>query len=812
MAKRKEIDSERVKKEALLVCAYIDEIKKISQSEFADQVNSDRFTVNKWRNGTREIHINSLRDFLLHHSGLYYEIMNLRNVPQLIYDLGPYPWLNSRYDSRESLHPEFYDKYKTNLFENELCAIPTYENITKFLTKGKPSHIFIQGQIATGKSSLTELLIRFWQVEYPNRKIIVLPLAGSYNYGDHWQRVNAVKQFFRQISALANRSRQKCLIVIEDWHENFAGKRDNFGFLEQPSINLRDYDVIVTSRPGSSIEEKEDFFQKRFEKWSGLVCNRYELDSSITAQILVKSSFDEQLTDTQKLQWQHLFRRLGNSLVGLAAALYEFQKGETKDINMNLAFRAVNGEIENIFNPDGSNFKFGEISSSKKTLLTIWMLGGLEVEVSKSQLQELLDSRDLSAEIKGLERLKEIYLREDGGIICSRHPAWGQLTMKSVDEFNLFGSLKKQLIEDLLCGADASSLSEADQLVLNNSVITALIYGVLHHKLAQPGRLGFLCTGKHMHDEYAQAARRFLNNASFDKTQLEEKAKLLIGIASCTRRFNCNDFQQMQKLLSEGEAAVLEAFKIENSLRIQGEFEQIEDPKGATLYQIAYFQSMRGDLQGALKSFNESAEFDLQNERFQGAAMSAIRAGIMLTYLKEFDEAKIHYGNAETWLDNYKQIPDHEELIFLRFTGNLWHARFELALSNRKIKDAREYLDKFEYFSLQANIGMDRNIYEARISLATLDFDKALVSAEKGIFDADETKTVERYWMCRRTIGDAYYGLNKIDQALNSYREILPELGESTESLYIDLKHARSRAVAISKGISGAEYFKSAVV
>jgi hypothetical protein len=130
-------------------------------------------------------------------------------------------------------------------------------------------------------------------------------------------------------------------------------------------------------------------------------------------------------------------------------------------------------------------------------LLAAWMLGGLEGTFGKAELGALLDMTDVQNLLQMLENNKENFVTEKGVFRCGRHPAWCLLVMRAVDA--------AQGLETLSVSLRSRLLQSSKRPDLKVKTLTSYLFAMLYHRIMPPDELGFMCSGPHMHEEFADA-------------------------------------------------------------------------------------------------------------------------------------------------------------------------------------------------------------------------------------------------------------------------------------------------------------------
>ena len=638
-----------------------------------------------------------------------------------------------------------------------------------------------------------ELLLIDWRQSHPSGKVIVLPLGGDYFAGGNWRTADAYHAFISVVSSTDYKNDDPHLIIIEDAHEIHVDSGRRYPFHSAERVDLANASLIVSSRPKDIERVCQDI-----EYWSSCELKRFKTDSGEIAASLVSTA----VTSAQdRAEFGQLYGSLGSNLISLAAAICQRNKEQDEPVTIELAFRAVSAELDRVFHPDTVIGQTHDIAQFKCGLLTVWMLGSVEAEFEATDLARLLNQHDVSQLVHFLETSKELFYSTDDMLSCARHPAWGQLVMRAVDQYD-----RLDLISDRLLGrflAPAPKVAERKDV----DCLTAFLFAVLYQKVMTPAQLGFMSTGRHMHDEFVRAGLLYVEGGEDRSGSISDRLPTLLQIGSGIRRSNPRDFDQRQLLLDQAGYFIDEAIELaERDLGVS----DFEDLPGQLLYEIGYLYFLRGDFESAVRAFRSSKLNELREvSRQRFGLMSGVLESVVLTCMGDLRAAKACLDDLIPILDLLEADTKIDRSGFNRFKANYYHARMEIALSERRSTEAISWINDFVAASEEGNQGGHRMLYDARVALLEREYEVARDHAINSMAQSVFGDSVERYYCVHRVLGDAYLGMGLRDSAVDSYRKVLPDRGQEPKYRDAETQIVQNRLVGIANGIEGEAILRS---
>lgn len=708
------------------------------------------------------------------------------------YELDEGSWLEYRRLRRGKLHPVDEETGDTQRLVNTSSCDAA---LTVIFDPDK-RHILLSGDIASGKSSTVELLVQAWQDRYPKSgRVTLLPLAGEFSSGAQWDRSAAHLSFMDKVEARAGQPRINHLFVVEDMHEHFFAGRAKFSFEKIKNVDLANCAVIVTTRSGMAEQ-----IMPMLLSWKNSRFERIETSADEIADKLISQNFHE----PREIQAFHsLYDYVGNSLIALSAALaFALSEGKTM-INIELAYQSVAAELSRVFDASGENTTYESNETDKLSLLVVWMLGGMEVEFLPAELAAILDEIDADTTIPKVQSFQEIFVQSNGRIRCKRHPAWGQLVMaalqdsKSADFRNIRQKLRTRLLSGL---TSANAPIDESEKAISNDILTLFLYTLLYQEVASTEWLGFMATGRHMHEEFALAGRHFIDGEFSINGKIENRSDLLLEIATSVRRSTTDDHEQRQELLKQCQLMIDEVTEIE--LERTGAT-RIEELGGRLLYEIGYLEMLSGDIEAANQKFHQSKLSDYAVPgRSQFGVMSAVVECITQVYLGNLMQAALIIDETDAVFEALSSDQSVDPVRLKRFIGNAMHAKFEVALAKKIASDARAFVQSYAAICAEVGQRYDTGVYLARIAILESDFSEAETLARGAIAQGVTTSSAEGYNSTYRTLGDALLGLGRIDEAKDAYSRVVSEDEDLQGFLDQEMATVVKRRIQIEQGLT----------
>lgn len=658
-------------------------------------------------------------------------------------------WLNFRI-GRRSVHPTQVGTRKPlPLIESSVLS-----PVTKNINEKTIIQYLISGQIATGKSSMVEIIIQAWRSNNPTGIVTVMPMGGDYSSGGGWITKDALSIFLKDAACASRDINKPHLLVIEDCHEFYIHNRSRYNF--EGNVDLSNVSVIATTRPPYDENILSDI-----EEWSGLRLCSIKTDAKETATRIIQSCVEGK---KRQAQFDRVFIELGGNLVALAAALLNEGEDGSKIVQKSLAYSAILEELEQVFDPESDHVQVltRDIGMLKTGLLAVWMLGAVECDFNAQDLCRLLNISDASAIIRSYESSKQIFPIGNRRFRCSQHPAWGQLTMRAVSEHDPLSHLSKWLGNWIL-----ESAKVENEKISQNYLVTFL-FGIIYQKILDPVDLGRMATSRRIYDEFVLAAEFYVEHGQNRSGPTEDTDDLLVEISSSKRRLNFENIELRQNQIEQADKDL--KMTIRNALRTTGK-KDLEELSGTVLYEAAYHYSRKGNLQEATLLFSISKEKDISKpgrERF--GVMSGVRESIMLTYQGKIDAASSCLNEIEPVLIDL--LSNEEDAILMRFKSNFIHAQMEIAFAHKNASKANFLIDKFMEASISTNSVKDRSMYDARVCLILEKFAIAKDITDNAVLLTNYTEHGEKLLTMTRIHGDSLLGLGRIEEAREEYRKI----------------------------------------
>lgn len=719
------------------------------------------------------------------------EMDRVRGIRPEVYDLTPERWQEYREQRRQHLHPHAIDSEKLQ----PLVEHPGYESAKEALFSKSHRHVLLTGPIASGKSSTVELLIADWKHENPGTwEVTLLPLSGEFSTGEDWIRSEAYREFLDKVEIRSQQLKRNNLFIIEDIHEYVFENRAMFTFEALRSIDLENSAIIVTTRPDQLEEVRTLISGWRGAKFTEVQVHGNEIATRLIAQ---NTTSIEQLSE-----FEHLFHQCGKSLVALAAALATAIKESSNVINIDLAYQAVSAEIDRIFDQRGANSSHDTKDTDKVSLLLVWMLGGMEVEFSAAELAILLDEIDAKTTLPKLVALQEVAQTATDRYRCLRHPAWGQLVMAALQNYDIryFENIRNRIVRRSISSLKAANAPVEDiEAEIRKDVLTTFFYSLLYHEISTTERLSFMATGRHMHEEFALAGRFFIEGGVSYKGPIENRSELMLEIATSIRRAQNDDHEQRQDLLQQCQIMLDEVVKLEKS---RLDTNEITELGGRVLYEVGYLEMLSGDIPAATSYLKQSKIVDLSTKgRELFGAMSAVVESITHVYLNDLQTAQTTLKEIESVFDRLKSDPSVNKTRLNRFFASFIHAKFEIAMAKKLPSEARKLAGEYEALCRDLGISTDINCYLARAAILDTDYSAALEFAHKAIALGASTTTAEGYSSTYRTLGDAYLGMGKLEEARVAYSKVVSEEANLQSFLDHEMATVISRRKMIDDGV-----------
>ena len=703
------------------------------------------------------------------------------------------PWRSFKRSRRHFVHPSIGSE--SNIVSEKVVL----HDLDRFI-HGEHNALLISGDVASGKSSICEILISSWRDKYgAYSPILVLPLSSDYVTGENWDRDTAIEKFSIELKKVAQLNDMNCLIIVEDAHEAFGDNQQRF-FLPELSVALNDRaKIVLTSRGGGPFEGllasvKEEFLERWAStfNWTTMATDSASVAASLTSRVA---------TVRHRPFFERLFFDLGKSLVGLAAALRIYQNDGKKVVNMELAFRSVKGEMDRLVDPEDDFVRSkGDISVVKAALCTAWMLGMTDGEFSEPQFAAMLGVTDASDFLRFLERRKEVSQLSDLRYRCLRHPAWGMLTLQAMDEYGELNRISKLIYDQCI-----SEVPYLDGKSPKNTA-EAVMSGILFNEIVPVADLSFVATGRFIHDEFARSANNLLSYGSTRTGPVSDPIGLRKAIVSSIRRYNPLDVELRQEMMDDAVAMMEQAIELAKSNE-QQTLESIGDTH--LLYEAGYIEHLHGDFRKAAQLFKQSRVLDQESE---GRLKYALQSGCVELKCAVYSEDMDYATELVEKLSDMANRLSHDasdQMDVARFLANFATAKFEYFMEKRSVNKCQQEIESYQRFVQAAGIVSRISIREARLSLLREDYGEAMRQITISKDQAAIWKEVELYNAVCRIEGDAHLGMEDTVNAVKSYRVILPNPELAIRHFDIETLRVRDRTELLASGTPENELLKS---
>jgi hypothetical protein len=758
----------------------------------------------------------TIKDFLISNQNINELLIDLRKEVSETKDYAKKAAENTKQTYRNLVTFEDWKKKKWkveragNKSQGEFNYIGTSEidNLIESFTENifsKGKHLIIKGDIGSGKSTIIEQIGDTLLKINPNIEIIILPLTHEFQLEEGWQRRDSCFEFNARIKEVCELKKTNTVFIVEDAHEGEGepGHKWAVKLNESLSVELSNVPMIVTTRP----DKFEDVKKCLSNSWKIEELEIYETaPEAIVKKIITKVSNLE--TTTRKLEEAYI--KCGKILLIFNEIINGWNKDKNKGTKEGdfviYAYKAVYEEIKRVL-PE----KFKGDVSAHLTLAILWMAGGLEISLEESFINSNFGiySENL---LKQLEKSNEIHRDDENKFVTRRHPAWGLLTIKALDVYKEFGSIRQAIRERFLKNLEEKLPPEKETEIKSAKPSVLLMTSLLKSKIIGVDSLGFYCSGKHINDEFVTAAGYDIDiRLSENDANKEELSVSLLSLAAYVRRSNAKglnayDPKQRQELINEGYERIVECIKIRE--KIFGKNLENDPRKGWVLYEESYYEFLKGDFSSSANGFRKSRQAEIESgkpERQPYAAISGVMEANSLIHDGKLNEA-------ENLLNEMLEILESnngDEKILPRFKSNIYGAYAELSLAQRDVKAALKYTEKYIEELERGGFDAKDSIYKARISLIRANGREAEELIEAALKDNDLMMDGESKILAHRILGDALLLQNKKDEAYIEYNKILPPKDYKLRYLDFNLGIIEKRMQKIEDGFSIKEAFEN---
>ncbi|WP_417308041.1 hypothetical protein [Devosia sp.] len=701
-------------------------------------------------------------------------------------------WQRFRQGGRRYLHPLANPGAPAKDLETAPLLPTEYtREVESYLHQNAQRTVLLLGDIASGKSSCVEYVTQQWLARGRERSVTILPLTGEFSEGAEWTVTRAARAFIDVLSAVEEREAEAHLFIVEDAHEGFKGARPLWteGVVRQFS-HLR---IIITSRSDTGKRVLDSIRSDWGIDDPAVVA----LLPSVTAKALADS-----VRTTNRVpvpgEMADLFPELGNNLFAFASALRVLQMNPSHALDLNLAYEAVTIELERLCEHPATqalSLQADGIEGFKATILLIWMLGAVDGSFEDYQIARMLNRTSVGQTLTYLISIEELFRDEKGALRGRRHPGWGSLVMKAVSESdkyeNFYYELKQRIQNRFSTDPAIKGASDAISLIL----FCAMSMGICSIRTT-----GFICIGQHLHESFLDASEMLRQAGFLDRWPVEDRAQVILDLASSGRRSRPGDDSFRQKFMDDGYRLVCHTL---SGIEESDGGEELQRLLGFALYEKAYFEMLRGDLAAAEASFARSVahEHNIPSRRIF-EIMSASQQAITLSFQFKTREAVAILDGYRDELIAKSNDPAESKLAF-RFGANFWYSAYEAALVERDVDQARKHLEVFLDWQTKSGFSVSRAIYDARLALLTSDYEQAVNQAATALETREARTYAEMYMTSNRVLGDAHFALGNLKDAELIYLPLIPgsEDGfDEPEALLV-----RDRLASLAKGLTFAK-------
>lgn len=687
------------------------------------------------------------------------QLLNLR-LPNTIPTLSR--WIETRHDT-------------ATLTQNRPLT-ETARHILELQKEGK-RHFLIIGKIASGKSTtVSDVAAAVMRESTSPAASAVLPLGIDYaiDMDSGWSRTQLVGDLATYLNSLSPQEKREHLILVDDSH---AAAAIIPSFTGNHQVCLHDSHVFVTCRAGA--EEVEKVVEKRMRDYWEVSPEKIYLDPAASAVQMINAALlktEEVEQPRLKLAFEDVLHACGQNLFILKTVIHEWKKNPQKEISMELAYAAVRHELSRVAKHVSQG---NESAEDRAKLVIIWMISGLDLPVSCEFLSTYFGIDVSHAQIQSLRQEKEIADVEEDAFSVSRHPAWGLLVLKAIDDEDFDGLNRERsfivegfkvwttrTLQDVARPALARDWKASESLLFALLCAARRQYGI-YADLVTTDNLAFTCSGKHVSDEFASAVQVLMDCKEAEGVPRGSLGEEMNSIANTLRRVRSDTADQQIIAWNSGLELIEEAIshrKAEFGNDLMG------DPlAGRILYQRGYYEYLLGDFATAKATFATSAEHEVAlEERRVFAGMSKVMEANSSLALGKTDEAENLAEEALALIaaDSTKHGP--------QFRANAFATQFEVRLRRRQHEAAHSaflrYKSELEKTAILGAFGVG----QARLAILERSFNAALNYVERIRASAHHMSYAETMIQTYRVKGDCLLALDKYEEAEREYRYVLP--------------------------------------
>jgi tetratricopeptide (TPR) repeat protein len=450
-----------------------------------------------------------------------------------------------------------------------------------------------------------------------------------------------------------------------------------------------------------------------------------------------------------------------------------------------------------------------DAACSQWALLTVWILGGVEVKAPREFLEA-----DLRLQLPPKVFADWVAACELGEDETSRfcykslrHPAWGRLVGRALDEPGVLQGVadpfRDHLIERLNARAALGSVAHSNHRA---SPVVCVLAHALISKLVEIDKLSFYCTALYGNAFFIESASTYLDISLLDDLA---RSDVYLSLYTNARRYNPEVLGSREAILDQASRWLSDAINLRE--KHFGPI-PVRDPKcGWLRYEQGYQAFLICDYVEAQRLFRVSKEAEkaLGGRRLWYAAQSCTMEAQSAAYAGMYTEALGLLQEAEELLEQAQQSspeqPQDSETI-QRFQGNLHLSRCYVYLSGWDHERARQEIPKFVrcYKAAGAPDPYAEAALRARVHLQREEWDQA----EKEIrYVTDSRISMQGAEMAAegyRILGDALLGQGRDEEARVVYQRGMPGPGSGHTVDNLSQTMMRKRLEKLAAGSKGA--------
>lgn len=637
-----------------------------------------------------------------------------------------------------------------------------------------PFTVILVGDVASGKSVLVSQVGRSL-TENHSADCYVVPLGRDFSLREDWQLTDCLQAFYGVISNLPTAQLKRTIFIVEDIHESCLPLGRRWPFPE--AHDLADLRLILTTRPAAL----GDLTQRLADNHRVVNPTVIRIDPRVTAQALISTAVPE-ADAARRVDFIRLYAQFGNSLVALSAAIDAWMGNlgkKDEGVSVQLAYNAVASEISRIAS---ILTKGGDIGFERRVVALLWMFGGVDAAPKPSVLDGYFGTAISDTLLNRLEADHEIAIttERDGRVInVLRHPAWGHLTMTAVDESAELSALRTEILKRFREQCKARGLGKpVDVAGTSLKPSVCILFIALVERLRGDHDLAFYCSGRYLYDEYITASGMVLESELLDAEDPESRirmSKLMLEKADHERRVFVENVDQWQDNLEAGYQLLQRGCEVRR--KELGRNLEDDDERDWVYYTEAYYLYLLGRLEEAAELFQLSMDTARQvgGRRLLFAPMSGVMVGRVEIARRSFERAK-------KILDDVLDLQESRELAALgtdeafRFRSNAYAALAEVALNSRAVDEASNYIKLHDVSAGRSTkLSASSELFQARLHLCRGEGAAAEERVVASLKDDLGMKSVERWLEANRVKGDAMILQGRRQQAIESYRLIVPQ-------------------------------------